>query len=414
MKIEFDKLVPNKYNPRRLFRGVAIDELGKSIKENGLIEPLVVRQLKNEKYEVVCGMRRYYALEKLKVNEVECHMKSLTDEQAKLISLIENIQRENLTPMEEARAYAINLGIDFETFLNLETFFSKKIQDGKIKNLANRVGKSPATVYNRLYLLFLPEAIQDAIEVEEQSFPLMYANKIAKLRKIGAQDLAHRFMMNIFDEYKAKPETMNLDQINKRVIKLLDKYTEEEEEKEENIDVQIKDLNHRITEIEDARAKVVKKYNDDIKDFYTKFSNTDIDMDKENILVEGENIIVFLDDIAKEYTDDREYESIVERISIIERNITDSYLLIERVKKDSIQVCPFCHGSIKIEIIRRDIEVFQNELGILKDKRKKMAGIENDIIRIRKNIGKDIKAIEAKDDFITEFKKDIEVLKGGN
>lgn len=414
VKKKLSDLVPNSYNPRKLFRGTAMDELEKSIKENGLIEPLVVRQLKNGNFEVVAGMRRYYALKKLKVNDVECHIMNLTDEQAKRVSLIENIQRHNLTPMEEARAYAINLGFDFEKFENFRTYFDRSKRDGKIQKFAKEIGKSDGTIYKRLYLLSLPEPIQDAIEAEEQSFPLMYANEIAKLRKIGAQDLSHRFMMNIFDEYKAKPDATSLDQINKRVTKLLDKYIEEEEEKEEDIDIAIKELEQKIEETDTALTKVITKYNKDIIDFYKTFDSPDIISDEEDISVEGNNIMAFLDDIAKEYADNIEYESIVDRINIIERNITDSYLLIERVKKDSIRTCPFCHGLINTGIIRRDIEGFQNELDTLKEKRKKMAGIENDIVRIRKNIERDILAIESKDKFIEQYKKEIEVLEGGN
>jgi len=65
----------------------------------------------------------------------------LTDPQAKLISLIENIQRENLTPMKEARAYAINLGINFKTFTSLQMFFNKLKQNGKIPKFALQIGK---------------------------------------------------------------------------------------------------------------------------------------------------------------------------------------------------------------------------------------------------------------------------------
>lgn len=413
VKKKLSELVPNKYNPRKLFLGSAMDELGKSIKENGLIEPLVVRQLKSGEFEVVAGMRRYYALKKLNIDEVECHVKNLSDDQAKLISLIENIQRQNLTPMEEARAYAINLGINFSKWENLYSHTTKREHTG-LTAFSKKIGKSSKTVRNRIYLLFLPEDIQDAIEAEEQPLPLMYANEIVKLRKIGKQDLAHRFMLNIFDEYKAKPDATSLDQINKRVTKLLDKYTEDEEEKEEDIGIAIKELEQKIEETETALAKVITKYNKDIIDFYKTFDSPDIITDEKDIFVEGNNIIDFLDEITKEYADNIEYESIVDRINILENNTSDSYLLIERVKKDSIRACPFCHGLIDTEIIRRDIERFQNELEILKEKRKKMAGIENDIVRIRKNIERDIMAIESKDKFIENFKKEIEVLEGGN
>jgi len=389
-----------------------MDELKKSIKENGLIEPLVVRQLKNGKYEVVCGMRRYYAMEKLENDEAECHVRRLTDEQARIISLIENIQRENLTHIEEARSYAINLGIDYETFVNLQTFFDRTKQDGKIKKLAERIGKSESTIYKKIYLLYLPETIQDAIEAK--AIPLMYANEIAKLRKIGKQDLSHRFMMNIFDEYKSKPNATSLDQINKRVVNLLDKYTEKEEEDKENIDIKIKEIKRKIKETEEAREKVIEKYNEDANEFYNTFDNPEIDNGEGDILIEGKNIMVFLDKIAEEYADNREYESIVDRVNLLENNISDSFLLIERVNKDSIRICPFCHGLIDTKIIERDIETFQKELKTLKEKRKNMAGIENDITRIRKEIERNIMAINSKDKFIEDFKHNIEVLKSGN
>jgi len=122
MKIKFSELVPNDYNPRELFRGAAMEELKNSIEQYGLIEPLVVRKL-NGKYEVVAGMRRYFALKELKIDEVECNLLELTNPEAKLVSLVENIQRDNLSPMEEARAYAINLNINFDNHKNLYYLF---------------------------------------------------------------------------------------------------------------------------------------------------------------------------------------------------------------------------------------------------------------------------------------------------
>ncbi|MFW9972276.1 MAG: hypothetical protein ACFFDF_18975 [Candidatus Odinarchaeota archaeon] len=75
-------------------------------------------------------------------------MKELTNEQAKMLSLVENIQRDNLTPIEEARAYAINLDFEFPTSINWKTFFDRKIQNGKIKDFADKIGKGETTVRN--------------------------------------------------------------------------------------------------------------------------------------------------------------------------------------------------------------------------------------------------------------------------
>ncbi len=414
MEIEINKLVPNDYNPRLLFHGASMDELTGSIKENGLIEPLVVKALKDGKYRIVCGMRRYHALKMNKAKTAECYVREFTDAEEILVSLIENIQRENLTPMEESRAYAINLGINFESFLNLENFFAKgKGKNGKIPKFANKIGKSATTVYSRLHLLFLPKPIQEILDTPKSKF-LMYASELVKLRKIGKEDLAHRFMMNIYDEYKAKPNAFSLDDVNKRVTKLLDKYKEDQEEKKEDISIQIKVLKQKISETEDARAKVIIKYNDDILDFYKTFADQKVDTDDEDLLVEGFNILDILEGMGKKYSDNREYESIVERINIIENNISNSYLLIEKVKKDNIRVCPYCHGLINTEIIERDVENYQTELEVLKEKRGSIAGIENDIVKIKTNISRDINAIQSKDKFIESFESDMELLKSGN
>jgi len=82
MLIEFENLVPNDYNPRKLFRSASLEELKESIKNYGLIEPLVVRPINKDRYEVICGMRRYYALQDLGIKEVECSVKNIDDTKA--------------------------------------------------------------------------------------------------------------------------------------------------------------------------------------------------------------------------------------------------------------------------------------------------------------------------------------------
>ncbi|GAH86055.1 unnamed protein product, partial [marine sediment metagenome] len=104
-KIPFQDLKPNSYNPRKTFRSASLKELAENIKTMGLIEPLVVRPLEDNKFEIVCGMRRYHALKSLKHKTVLCVIKELTDIEALDISFSENMQRDNLNPIEQAKMY---------------------------------------------------------------------------------------------------------------------------------------------------------------------------------------------------------------------------------------------------------------------------------------------------------------------
>jgi len=201
MKIKISELVPNDYNPRKLFRGASMEELKNSIEQHGLIEPLVVRKLKNGKYEVIAGMRRYHCLKELNIEEVECYIRETTETEAKmiksdaeLISLLENLQREDLTPIEEARA--------FQTYLNWEIKFGKttyqKDMKIEINGFSDKVNKSSRTIYNRLSLLTLPEKIQNAVEIKDGL--IIIGEKIARLHQIQDKKIAQEYMLNMYKQ----------------------------------------------------------------------------------------------------------------------------------------------------------------------------------------------------------------------
>ena len=424
----------NNYNPRLLFRGASMDELTKSIKEFGLLEPLVVRQLKNGKYEVVCGARRYHALKTLKAKDVECNVVELSDAQARLVSLVENIQRENLTKMEEARAYAINLGIDFSNFLNLKSFFNNtKNKKTSIPKFAKKIGKSTTTVYLRLYLLFLSKNIKDALENEQLKFPLGYAQEIPKLRQlitvekddkgktVGVKnvDLAHRFMDNIYDEWFHKPEAVNLQYIAERVESQLEKYQAKVTQSTEDLKATIKAIEQNIVDAKATRDQIKKPFDDAISDFYVEFPKADIkkSLGENEVMENGEewelepiNILEFLKTEAKRYSNDAEYEATRDRIENLENRITDSYNLIERAKNENIRVCPYCHALISIEIVERDLENLREELAVVKKEKERMMGIENTIADLRKTINKYYDGLKAKDGLITQKKAELHTV----
>ena len=150
-EILVEKIVPNKYQPRREFIEEKIKELAESIKQNGLLQSITVRDIGNGFYELIAGERRLRAIKYLQYPKTKAIVKELTDEQMATLALIENIQREELTPIEEAHAYQELLRIN------------KLTQD----ELAKSLGKTQATVANKLRLLKLSKKVIDAINTKK-------------------------------------------------------------------------------------------------------------------------------------------------------------------------------------------------------------------------------------------------------
>ena len=142
-----DQIRTNRLQPRTTIGEAALEELKASIKRQGVIEPLIVRPIAHGTYELVAGERRLRAVQALGIQEVPSIIKTLSDQEALEFSLIENIQRENLNPLEEARGYA-----------RLLDEFGYTQED-----IAGAVGKDRATIANMLRLLTLPEEIRQGL-----------------------------------------------------------------------------------------------------------------------------------------------------------------------------------------------------------------------------------------------------------
>lgn len=145
-KIALQKLVVNPFQPRKLFDDEAITELAQSISEHGIIQPIVVRK-KGKKYEIVVGERRFRAAKLANLEEIPAIVKDLTEEQMMELAILENLQREDLTPIEEAEAY--------ESLIEKLNFTQEE--------LAKRLGKSRPYITNHLRLLQLPDEVRDLV-----------------------------------------------------------------------------------------------------------------------------------------------------------------------------------------------------------------------------------------------------------
>ncbi|MFQ6862330.1 MAG: nucleoid occlusion protein [Beduini sp.] len=149
--INMEYIVPNANQPRTYFDSEAISELAQSISENGLIQPIVVRPIELGQYEIVAGERRYRACQKAMMQTIPCIVEEYDDAKLAQVAIIENIQRENLTPIEEAVAY--------QKLIEAYGYTQS--------TLAGQVGKKQSTIANKLRLLNLPKKVQDAVKNRE-------------------------------------------------------------------------------------------------------------------------------------------------------------------------------------------------------------------------------------------------------
>lgn len=151
--VETAKLVPNRLQPRSDFNKEQLDQLVESIKEKGVLQPILVRR-SADKYEIIAGERRFRAAQHVKLEKVPVVVRNVDDKEALVLSIVENIQRQELNPIEEAKA-----------FERLTKEFSLTQE-----NVAKAVSKDRSTVSNILRLLSLPKEVQKAISSGSLSF----------------------------------------------------------------------------------------------------------------------------------------------------------------------------------------------------------------------------------------------------
>ena len=152
MDLDIDRIDPASVQPRGVFREDKLDELALSIRHNGIIQPLVVRR-NGERFQLIAGERRWRAAQKAGLHRVPCIVKEVPEENVLELSLIENIQREELNPIEEANAY--------------KSLLEKR--DITQEEVAQRVGKDRSSITNALRLLKLPLEVQKLVEEDKLS-----------------------------------------------------------------------------------------------------------------------------------------------------------------------------------------------------------------------------------------------------
>ena len=197
INISIDDIIPNRFQPREVFRDQALDELALSIKEHGVIQPIIVRQIVNNKYEIIAGERRYKASTLAGKTTIPSIVRNLDDKETSKQALLENIQRQDLTPIEEARTY--------QTILSLDNITQEE--------LAKTMGKSQSAISNKLRLLTLPEEVQEALlnsEISERhARSLLTVQNIEKQKALLQEVIKNKIPVRILDEMIKKENEGN-------------------------------------------------------------------------------------------------------------------------------------------------------------------------------------------------------------
>ncbi|PMC35539.1 nucleoid occlusion protein [Bacillus sp. UMB0899] len=194
-KIQIKDIVPNRFQPRTVFSDEKIEELALTIRTHGIIQPIVVREV-DGKFELIAGERRWRAVQTLGWDVIPAIVKDFNDTETASVALIENLQREELSSIEEAVAYA--------KLLELHNLTQEA--------LAQRLGKGQSTIANKLRLLKLPETVQDSLL--KKLITERHARALIPLKNPELQN-------TLLEEIIQKQ--LNVKQTEDRVVKLLEK-----------------------------------------------------------------------------------------------------------------------------------------------------------------------------------------------
>lgn len=239
--IDIQSIVANENQPRTHFEKEKIQELAVSIQQNGLLQPIVVRPY-NGQYQIVVGERRYRACKLAGLSEVPCIVQKLDENQTATAAIVENIQRENLSPIEEALAY--------QQLLDTQNLTQQE--------LAKRVGKKQSTIANKLRLLQLPMTVQEAVRrkdiTERHARALLKLDTTAKqnnmLREIVAKgwnvEQTEQKIKSQIEPKKPKPKTKSISRNLKIAINTLDQAVKMVEQAGVKVSVESKDNEDEI------------------------------------------------------------------------------------------------------------------------------------------------------------------------
>lgn len=246
VQLSTNQISPNRYQPRTIFNEEKIDELAQTIHTHGIIQPIVVRKVADtdKEYEIIAGERRYRAVTQLGWKTIPALIRQMNDKETASVALIENLQREELTVIEEARAY--------EQLI--------KIHELTQEALAQRLGKSQSTIANKLRLLKLPNEIQNAIL--NKSITERHARALIALK----DDVKQTQLLNEIIE-----KQLNVKQTEEKMKKLLSNEPKKKRPSlrgfNKDMRIAMNTIRQSLTMVSDTGVKLETE-EEDLEDYY--------------------------------------------------------------------------------------------------------------------------------------------------
>lgn len=229
IKVPVSVIVPNRFQPRKVFNADNIAELASTIEQHGLLQPIILREYEDQKYEIIAGERRFRAIQTLKWAELPAIVQTMDDHETASMALIENLQREELTAVEEAQAYKDLM----------------KLNDFTQASLAEKMGKSQSFVANKLRLLKLSQPVQEAImnhEISER-----HGRSLLRLDEFKQQMILHQILA----------EQLTVKDTEALVNKTLNPEPESTEETVDATDDSLKEATTKAKKANDKAKKAI-------------------------------------------------------------------------------------------------------------------------------------------------------------
>ncbi|MDD2238348.1 MAG: ParB/RepB/Spo0J family partition protein [Bacilli bacterium] len=365
--ISIEQIIPNRFQPRLTFDEQGINELSSSIKEHGIIQPLVLRKL-GEKYEIIAGERRYKAATVAGLTEVPAIISSLDDNQSAEVALVENVQRKNLTSIEEAKSYQKILE---KGYLNQE-------------QLAKKLGVSQSTIANKLRLLNLTEEVQEALlnekiserharsllQLTDAKTQIDMLNKVINER-LTVRNLDSEIKNMINPENKLSSDNVTLEPIEpieENSEKTINSLEESEDKIINNDDVNIEEIKNNAKDIiPNSKANIFNIFD---QESYPSLENEKVNLSMNNIFDEEE-------DLEEETLEVKDFTPVAPTISEIRNND-------ERIKKNNLPTVIEAYHDLEEEIKEADYKITSEEFDF-EDLYQIIIKIEKEVQEVNKN-----------------------------
>lgn len=244
IQLPVSDIIPNRFQPREIFNEEKIKELAQTIRTHGMIQPIVVRKYDDHQYELIAGERRWRAIQELGWENIPSIVRDMTDTETASVALIENLQREELTVIEEANAY--------QQLIEMHSLTQEA--------LAQRLGKSQSTIANKMRLLNLPKSVQQALL--DQLITERHARALIRLKE---EDKQLKVLQVIIDK------ELNVRQTEEMIAKMFEPKKEKKRIKLKGIN---KDIRIAMNTIRQSLSMVsdtgidVESNEEDHEDYY--------------------------------------------------------------------------------------------------------------------------------------------------